>query len=55
MVINEIRDNEEQIRVTKAVGQAQQGRWTTWEEVETMVRNLVNGTIGSMISHPCYR
>ena len=34
MVINEIRDNEEQIKVTKAVGQAQHRRWTTWEEVE---------------------
>ena len=46
MVINGIRDNEEQIRVTKAVGQAQQGIWTTWEEVET--RKLSWSEIWSM-------
>ena len=46
MVISEIRDNEEQIRVTKAVVQAQQGRWTTQEEVET--RKLSWSEIWSM-------
>ena len=32
MIIQEIRSEEEQKRLQKAVQQAQQGQWTTWEE-----------------------
>ena len=54
MVTQEVREAEEEKRVAKAVGQSQQGSWTSRESVEQhtfiVERSLADGTPTHLIS-----